>query len=243
MKKIKYVLSLVAVFSFLGCKKIDVDVISPEYKKILDTKPILELGEASLKNAPTEKIAVELVDYFEKKYGKTSTDQFKQCAAMVRLKELGKKSKCNNLLEGDEDQACAVKAGYWKGNLHKNLLAIAIDINADKIPDYIVSGDYCTGLSHNYTQEYFVFLSQKNGSYRVALSTNANSFAVLPNIKNGAKLIVEGISSYNGISQKIWSFENFEYKNEACFYKPNVDHEIEFKNVACYIPPAPVKEK
>jgi hypothetical protein len=221
-------LSIQILLCLCGCSKNDPENISTENLAIINTKPEIDLGEGDITDHPPENVAVMFVNYL---------DQYKidnavrESAALDRLNELGEKSKCYN--EVSEDVDCAVKEGYWKGRLNTHLYSRAVDLNSDKIPDYILSGDSSAGFTHVYTFEYFVLLSLKDKSYTVALSTNASHFAVLPIVKNNGKVIVEGIDSYNGISANIWRLEGRKYVNEACFYTDKV---TPYKNVKCFEP-------
>ncbi len=214
-----------------GCSKNEPNWITPEYQKIISMAPEIRIDESALKDPPPEEIAVTLVNFLEQS---NIDNAVKSCAALDRINELGEESKCYN--EYAEDVECAIKEGFWKDRLRHHLASQETDLNADNIPDYIVSGDHCAGLSHVYTSEYFVLLSQKDKTYHVALSTNANYLYVLPITKNNAKMIVEGINSYNGSGADVWHLQGKNYIHEACFYRPNKEQEVPYERVKCYEP-------
>lgn len=112
------------------------------------------------------------------------------------------------------------------------------DLNGDKIADYIIRGDQCSGFSHTYTWEVFVLLSQKEKPHKLALALNTNRFDVMPIVKYGGQVIVEGISSYNGESVNIQVLQSGEYVPEACFYRDHkdIDQSRELHSVACTVP-------
>jgi len=223
---------LLLCFSFAGCSDSEPELIDPVNLKIINTKPILQMTTEGDNQyfSPSETLAAHFVELLEKS---NLQQNVKACAAADGYKAMGEKSK--KCIYGDDDlnEECAVKEGYWKGYLHKQLNAKKMDLNNDNVPDYIVSGDSCTGFSHNYTSEFFVFLSQKDGTYMLALSTSASFISVVPKANGNGYLIVDGTNSYNGDSANMWSLEGAKYTNIACFYQSHTEKLQAYRNAKC----------
>lgn len=233
-------LFLVLVFSSLiACGSSEEENISPEYLSMITSKPIVELeGVDSESKSPPEKVASYLVSYLEESKKPNNIDiaqQIKQCTASMRLEELKTKSSC--YVEGgtddDSDQRCALEKAYWKNNLSKNLYSVATDLNHDNTPDYIISGQSCTGLANSYTFTYFVLLSQKNKAHKIVLSSSDSAISVTPVIKNGANVIITR-GYVHSDSRNLWFFDGHTYRNENCFYRPNDNSNGHFKKTACF---------
>jgi hypothetical protein len=154
----------------------------------------------------------------------------KTCAAQEGFRLAGEKSrKCGDEYNEPSDE-CLIEEGLWKGHLSTQLEMKSFDLNSDNMPDYIVTGVSCTGMTGNAANEYFVFLSQKDKSYDLAVSITAQYISVLPKANGGGYLLLEGASQLSGESARIWSLEGNQYSRTACFYKDKVNEkEPEFR--------------
>ena len=231
-KKIFMVIVLLLCISVSSCSKDTLDLIDPENKKLINTKPILVMtteGDSNFVQIP-ESLAIKFVDILEKS---NLQQNVKPCAAEKGYAAMLKKpEKCLNNDELDAD--CGAKEGYWKGYLNTQLITKTLDLNKDNIPDYIVSGDSCTGFSHNYTSDFFVFLSKNDHDFNLALSTSAGFINVLPINKDGEYLIMDGTEKYNGDSANFWKLSNNIYTNTDCFYQDHSEKIQEYRKTKCF---------
>jgi hypothetical protein len=220
-----------SAFILGACSHSADETIGAESKRIISLKPLLEQSEEPWPTHPSEKVAIQFLNALAAQ-DPSSAEQIKSCAAQSNpISE-----KCQT---GESyDAECSIKRGYWKGFVAKHLHAATIDLNGDDIPDYIIRGDMCSGLFHNYTWETFVLLSRKSHPHHLALSTNANHFDVMPLSKLGGQVIVEGISSYNGESLNIHVLQNGKYVPEACFYRDRseIEQGRDLRNANCASP-------
>ena len=231
-KKIFMAIVLLLCISVSSCSKDTLDLIDPENKKLINAKPILEMtteGDSNFVQIP-ESLAIKFVDILEKS---NLQQNVKACAAEKGYAAMLKKpEKCLNNDELDAD--CGAKEGYWKGYLNTQLFTKSLDLNKDNIPDYIVSGDFCTGFTHNQTSDFFVFLSKNDHDFNLALSTSAGFIKVHQVNKDGEYLIIDGSDTYSGDSANFWILNKNIYTNTVCFYQDHSEKIQEYRKTKCF---------
>jgi hypothetical protein len=226
---ISYLVSLILLcISISSFANDETDLIDSESLKLINTKPLLELGNEgdTSHTHPSEALAIKFLKILEKQ---KLEQQVKECAAQEGFALVGESSgKCDNA-GYEPDVRCLIKEGFWKGHLHSQLAMKSFDLNQDNIPDYIVTGNSCTGFAHNYTSDFFLFLSQKDKRYNLTLSISSSFISVVPKVNGIGYLILEGINSYNGDSVGIWSLEGNKYTESACFYRDHAEENPLFR--------------
>lgn len=234
-KNLFMVIVLLLCISVSSCSKEELDFIDPENKKLINTKPILEMsveGDSGFVKIP-ESLAIKFVEILEKF---NLQQNVKACAAEKGYAAMLKKpEKCLNYDVLDAD--CADREGYWKGYLNTQLLTKTLDLNRDNIPDYIVSGDSCTGFTHNASADYFVFLSKGANDFSLALTTSAGFIKVLPVNKDGEYLIIDGTDKFSGDSVDFWKLNKNIYIHTGCYYKNHSDKIQEYRKSVCFEQP------
>ena len=207
-------------------------LIDAESQKIINATPLLHMSTEGDSDyfSPPEALAIQFLDLLEKA---SLQKELRACAAADEYRANGAKSKkCINY-DIDMNDECLIREGFGKGYLHKQLVSKKIDLNNDNIPDYIVSGNTCTGFSHNYTSDFFVFLTQKDGTYNLALTVSASFISVVPKANGKGYLVIDGVNSYNGDSANIWNLEGSRFKNIACFYQSHTEKIQAYRSAEC----------
>lgn len=214
--------------SLCSCSNTQDALIDEVSQQIINAKPLIEDRETPWATQATAKIANQFLDALNAQ-SPDLVEQIKICAA----KSNPSSSRCDN--DENPDDQCLIRKGYWKGFVSRHLRTATIDLNGDGISDYLVRVDDCIEFQHPYTWEVFVLLSRHGKPHHIALQTNANRFDVMPIDKHGGKIIIDGISSYNGESASIYVLKEERYVEDACFYRDR-DEKI-FRKTACTTPP------
>lgn len=215
------------VFLLAACNSKENDFIDAETKRRIQLEPLVSLSEIT-EEVPSTQLAKQFLRLLEKEDRDLATS-LKSCA----IKEYeGNQGICDNYDDGDID--CALKQGFWKGTFAKHLRVAKVDLNNDQKPDYIFTGDNCSGFAGAYMFEYFVILSDQPRKHLAARFT-ATHVNVMPETLGDGKIIVEGISSYNGQSLNIWKLSQGRYIEDQCMWRDSkeVDKDSEFHRTPC----------
>lgn len=223
---------LLLFFSLDSCSDNESILIDVESQKIINATPLLHMSTEGDSDyfSPPEALAIQFLNLLEKV---GLQKDVRACAAADEYRANGGKSKkCINY-DIDMNDECLIREGFGKGYLHKQLVAKKMDLNNDNISDYIVSGNTCTGFSHNYTSDFFVFLSQKDATYNLALTVSASFISVVPKANGKGYLVIDGVNSYNGDSVNIWNLEGSRFKKTACFYQSHTEKIQAYRSAEC----------
>lgn len=226
--KIAGFLIAATLLALCSCSNTQDALIDEGSKKIINAKPLIEDRETPWATRPTAKIANQFLDAL-KAESPDLVEQIKLCAARSNPASW----RCDN--DENPDDQCLIRKGYWKGFVSTHLRTATTDLNGDAIPDYLVRVEDCIEFQHPYTWEVFVLLSRNGKPHHIALQTNVNRFDVMPIDKSGGKIIVDGISSYNGESASIRVLKEGRYVEDACFYRDQ--NEKLFRKTVCTTSP------
>ena len=152
--------------------------------------------------------------------GKELAQSLYSCSA-AHAYTLSRSSTCDNEFGGDIDNTCLLKHGFGRRSVGQALTADKIDLNGDKIPDYLISDRYyCMTLSANQSNVFFVLLSQPSGEFRLSFADWASyGLAVVENPISKEKVLIERAPKTYGTYTKILHLENGRYRPRICVLK------------------------
>lgn len=190
---------------------------------LLSKKSLLSIGEEPMTRSGLNKaLALQMLDLM--KATDHPTDDLQVFQATKVHEALGRKSKC---WDREDEESCLLDSGYQKGaNYGECFNFEKLDLNEDGQPDYIVTTNNKCGrdaLLNVYTREFFVLLSGAAGKYHLGYETNASFLSVVKD-SAGQLVLVDGISSYNAVSQEISRLDKDKraFRRSVCIYRDNV---------------------
>lgn len=144
------------------------------------------------------------------------------CSALRTFKASGKPSSCfGDYSDEESGTACLVQRGYGKKMVGQALMADRFDLNADGVPDYLLSDRYyCGSLSANQSNVYLVMLSQPSGQYDLAYADWASfGLQVVVDPATKAHVLVEKAAKSYGEFTRIFHLQGGRYVPRACVHQ------------------------
>jgi hypothetical protein len=146
------------------------------------------------------------------------------CSALRAFYASGKSSLCfDDYSDEQSSTECLMKRGYGKKSVGQALKADRFDLNADGVPDFLLSDRYfCSAISANQASVYLVMLSQPSGQYNLAYADwAASDLAVVVNPETKTNVLVEKSAKSYGSSTRIFHLVDGRYVPRTCVRQDN----------------------